>query len=284
MKLKSSSICTVLIVVALSAVFCFPSGAGAQERKVTVRRSELPAVIRKAIAQAVPGARIVKIEKEIEGEDPGQYDVEMRSGQKEYEVEISPQGEVKEVREITSGAEEDSGVEQIKKWTDSFNLENCIRVEETSGLDPNEKYYKTYAPGVGLIQDEDLVLVRYAKVAEQSLSMADVPRRVRATIRKHAGGAKVREIEIMRYALHALAEAEKMDAADLLERAIHSRELALEGRRDEEAMRIREGAPSRGAQIEILMLAEKILREQDQTERATAVGRLAEQMRGREQR
>jgi len=34
-------------------------------------------------------------------------------------------------------------------------------VEETSGLDPEEKSYKTYAPGVGLIQDEDLVLTSY---------------------------------------------------------------------------------------------------------------------------
>jgi hypothetical protein len=60
--------------------------------------------------------------------------------------------------------------------------------------------------------------------------------------------------------------------------------LALEGRRDEEAMRIRAGAPSRGAQIELLTMAEKILRELDQIERATAVGRLADQMRSREQR
>jgi len=88
----------------------------------------------------------------------------------------------------------------------------------------------------------------------------------------------------MRYALHALAEADKKDATDLLERAIHSRELALEGRRDEEAARIREGAPSRGAQIELLMMAERILKELGQTERAVAVGRLAEEMKGRRAR
>ena len=34
---------------------------------------------------------------------------------------------------------------------------------ETTGLDPDEKCYKTYAPGVGLIQDEDLVLTQYTK-------------------------------------------------------------------------------------------------------------------------
>lgn len=38
---------------------------------------------------------------------------------------------------------------------------NCLRVEETSGLDPAEKGCKTYAPDVGLIQDEDLLLTSY---------------------------------------------------------------------------------------------------------------------------
>ena len=93
--------------------------------------------------------------------------------------------------------------------------------------------------------------------------------------------AVLRQIKVMRYALHALAEAEKKDAADLLERSIHARELMLEGRRDDEAVRIREGAPSRGNQIEILMLAERILKELDQTERAIAVGRLAQELKGR---
>ena len=126
-----------------------------------------------------------------------------------------------------------------------------------------------------------------AVVGQLAEQMAAV-RRPRASEREHRGESErdvvLRQIKIMRYALHALAETEKKDAADLLERAIHSRELALEGRRDEEAMRIRQGAPSRGAQIEILMFAEKILKELGQTERAVAVGRLAEEMRGRERR
>jgi hypothetical protein len=74
-------------------------------------------------------------------------------------------------------------------------FKNCIRVEETSGLDPDEKCYKTYAPGVGLIQDEDLLLRRYTKAKEQSLSLKDLPRAVRATIKKHAAGGKITEIE-----------------------------------------------------------------------------------------
>ncbi|MHC4626422.1 MAG: hypothetical protein ACYTDV_05525 [Planctomycetota bacterium] len=345
MKLKSTFICAVFIVVVVSAVMPLQSRTAAQERKITVRLSELPAAIHRAIEKAVAGDKIiVRVEKEVEGEDPGQYDVVIRSGEKRYEVEISPQGKVIEVKEIASADDEDAGLEQIKRWTDSFHIENCtfstvgrnrffslelghqlvleneeekvvitvldktrmiggirtrvieereekdgqlaevsrnffaickehgdvfyfgeevddykdgrivghggawqadesdskagiimpgtillgarhyqeispkamdraeiiaddvmmrtpagtfkncIRVEETSGLDPDEKCYKTYAPGVGIIQDEDLLLVRYTKVGEQSLSMADLPRRVRATIRKHTGGAKVTEI------------------------------------------------------------------------------------------
>jgi hypothetical protein len=34
---------------------------------------------------------------------------------------------------------------------------HCLLVEQTSGLDPNEKYTKTFAPEIGLIQDRDLL-------------------------------------------------------------------------------------------------------------------------------
>jgi len=47
--------------------------------------------------------------------------------------------------------------------TPAGTFKNCIRVEETFGIDPDEKCYKTYAPGVGLIQDEDLLLTGYSK-------------------------------------------------------------------------------------------------------------------------
>ncbi|MBA7609960.1 hypothetical protein ES703_17163 [subsurface metagenome] len=50
--------------------------------------------------------------------------------------------------------------------TPAGTFKNCIRAEETSGLDPDEKCYKTYAPGVGLIQDEDLLLTRRGYTVE----------------------------------------------------------------------------------------------------------------------
>jgi len=320
MKLKSGWLCAILVAVGLFTMLVVigcASGAAAQERKVSVLQSELPAVIRKAIEQAFPKGRIIRIEKEVEGEDPGQYDVEIRVGAKEYEVEISPEGKVIETKEKVP-EEAAPGGEQGEKWTDSFNQENCtfssvgrnrffilepghqltlesgtekvvitvldttkkigdvttrvveereeqdgelkeisrnffavcrehgdvfyfgeevdiykdgkivehsgqwradeknsragiimpgtillgarhyqeiapnakdraeiisddvtmktpagtfgncIRVEETSGIDADEKCYKTYAPGVGLIQDEDLVLTKYTKATRTS--------------------------------------------------------------------------------------------------------------------
>ncbi len=89
------------------------------------------------------------------------------------------------------------------------------------------------------------------------------------------------QLEILRMAMPALREGERRDAADLLERAIHARELALEGRRDDEARHIRETAPNRGQQAEILGLASRLWAEFGHEERSRAVGELAEQMRAR---
>ncbi len=89
------------------------------------------------------------------------------------------------------------------------------------------------------------------------------------------------QLEILRMAMPALREGERTDAAELLEHAIHARELGLEGRRDDEAQRIRETAPNRGQLAEILGLASRLWREFGHEEQAQAVGELAEQMRTR---
>lgn len=283
-----------------------------KERKISVEFSQLPDEIKEAIQKRFPEGKIVRIQKEVEGEDPGQYDVDIRSGGKEFEVEISPEGEVIEVKE-KKAAQRSGTDERQKKWTKFFDLENrtfastgrnrffilepgyqlvlessrekvtitvldetrlvggvetrvveereekngelkevsrnffaickehgdvfyfgeevdmykngeivkhsgawradekdskagiimpgtvllgarhyqemapnamdraeiisddvtldtpagrfeyCIKVEETSGIDPDEKCYKIYAPGVGLVQDEDLLLTKYGR-------------------------------------------------------------------------------------------------------------------------
>jgi uncharacterized membrane protein YkoI len=336
-----------LVVVGLSVMLVaagFASEAAPQEKKISIQPSEVPAVIKQAIEKAFAKGQIIAIQQEAEGENPGQYDVDIRSDGKEYEVEISPEGKVIEIKEKAAEGAAQAG-KQEKKWTDSFGQEsctfssvggnrffilepghqlvlesrtakvvitvldetkkigsietrvveereeedgelkevsrnffavckehgdvfyfgedvddyengkivkhpgawradrkdsragiimpgtvllgarhyqeiapnamdraeiisddvtmktpagtfkNCIRVEETSGLDPNDKCYKTYAPGVGLIQDEDLLLSGHGEAKEVSVALEDLPRAVRAAIKNHAASGEVTEIE-----------------------------------------------------------------------------------------
>jgi len=344
MSLPSHRFGIVVLVLAATLILGALPNAFGQERKVVVPASELPDIIKKAIQEAFPGDQILAIEKEVEGEDPGQYDVVIRSGDREYEVEISPEGRILETKE-KSTEDEGAASERVSKWTDSFgqddctfsslgrnrffilvpghqlvlesdeekvvitvldktrkigNVEtrvveereetdgqlkevsrnffatcrehgdvfyfgeevddydagkivghggawradakdsragiimpgtillgarhyqeiapnamdraeivdddvtmatpagvfhHCIRVEETSGLDPDEKCYKTYAPGIGLIQDEDLLLTSYHLAPEEKVAMRDLPRAVRRVIRRRAAGGEIIEIE-----------------------------------------------------------------------------------------
>lgn len=126
MQLKSGTLCAILVSVGLFtmlAVTGFSSQATAAERKITVQPSELPTAIKKAVEEAFPKGQILKIQKEVEGEDPGQYDFDIRADGKEYEVEVSPEGKVIEIKEVgpTSGVPEG---EPSKKWTKFFDLKN----------------------------------------------------------------------------------------------------------------------------------------------------------------
>ena len=56
-------------------------------------------------------------------------------------------------------AEVVSLTERLK--TPAGTFVNCLKTQETTPLDPAEKGHKTYAPGIGIIQDEDLLLVRH---------------------------------------------------------------------------------------------------------------------------
>lgn len=58
---------------------------------------------------------------------------------------------------------------EIKSATETFDIpagkfKNCLKVEERSDLEPKNKEYKFYAPGVGLIRDGDLRLIKYGFV------------------------------------------------------------------------------------------------------------------------
>jgi len=47
--------------------------------------------------------------------------------------------------------------------TPAGEFKTCLKVEETTPLEPGTKGYKYYAPGIGLVQDGSLKLVKYGK-------------------------------------------------------------------------------------------------------------------------
>jgi hypothetical protein len=92
------------------------------------------------------------------------------------------------------------------------------------------------------------------------------------------------ELEVLRVAFTAFREAEKKDAAEMVEHAIHARELALEGRKDDEAIEIRESAPKAGQVAELLMWASKLWAEFGNEKKAKLVGNWGKEFAGRSKR
>lgn len=128
-------------------------------------------------------------------------------------------------------------------------------------------------------------LANIAEGVARRLDQALHGRREREQRGEHEQGADAerrearRHFAIVRFAVEGLVEADRHDAADLLERALRARELELEGRHDEEAMHIRESAPGREDVIELLSLAARELHRQGRGERAAAVVELTRQLR-----
>lgn len=52
--------------------------------------------------------------------------------------------------------------ESITTSAGTFN--NVLKIEETTPLDPKERAYKFYAPGIGLIKDGALLLIKYGTI------------------------------------------------------------------------------------------------------------------------
>ena len=78
---------------------------------------------------------------------PGNYEI----GYKYYQ-EIAPDAAMDRAEIIS--------INETYK-TPSGKFTGCLKTQETTPLNPKEKEYKHYAPGIGLIQDEDLLLVKY---------------------------------------------------------------------------------------------------------------------------
>ena len=97
---------------------------------------------------------------------------------------------------------------------------------------------------------------------------------------RHNGEREVaqRLVRAMRLGVEGLARTDRQHAAHNLERALHARQLNLEGRRDEEAREIRHTAPGLGQEAELMALAANVLREQGRNDAADIVAREARRL------
>jgi hypothetical protein len=76
----------------------------------------------------------------------------------------APKGKMKYYQEIAPGVAMDRAeVMSVNETcrTPAGVFKNCLKVKESSPLDRAMAEYKYHAPGIGLVQDEDLRLVRY---------------------------------------------------------------------------------------------------------------------------
>lgn len=93
----------------------------------------------------------------LSGEDDARFGLMMAGAPlvgSRYYQEIAP-GKAMDRAEIISL---DESVE-----TPAGSFTGCLKARETNPLEGNEKEFKYYAPGIGLVQDEDLKLVSYGK-------------------------------------------------------------------------------------------------------------------------
>lgn len=180
MKTSSGWSRPIRVVVALPAagvVLAFLFHAAAQERKVSVSPSQLPPAVKRAVRTAFPRGEILRIEKEVEGKDIGQFDVEIRSGGKEYEVEISKEGKVIETKQKAAATE---AQEKEKQWTSEFRIENC----EFSSVGTNPFFILKPGHQLVLESDEEKVVIT---VLKETVKIGSVETRVLEE-REHLNG------------------------------------------------------------------------------------------------
>jgi hypothetical protein len=109
-------------------------------------------------------------------------------------------------------------VDEVVK-TPAGEFKNVLRIEETTPLEPDVVDHKYYAPGIGLVQDGNLKLVKYGvdivalandaadgsatRAAsedaddddDEKIPFANAPAAVQKTLRREAGSAEIKEVE-----------------------------------------------------------------------------------------
>jgi hypothetical protein len=135
----------VLIVLIGVLWLTFAVGTlGAEEVKVTVPPADLPPIIQKAVETIFPDGQLVEIQKELAGENLVQYDAVIRLGWQVFDVEISPEGAILEIKGQKNAGDLPPQKSE-KEWTRSFGIEN--RTFTSTGRNP----YFILEPGYQLI-------------------------------------------------------------------------------------------------------------------------------------
>jgi len=137
-----AAVLSTLLVVALLL-----SPSTATEKKTSVAPSQLPLTVKKAVRKAFPKGVILQVETEIEGKDVGQFDVDVLSDGKQYEVEISQKGKVIETKE------------KPKKWTRNFRIKDC----EFSSVGANPLFILKPGHRLVLQSDSEKVVITVLK-------------------------------------------------------------------------------------------------------------------------
>jgi hypothetical protein len=52
--------------------------------------------------------------------------------------------------------------------TPAGDFRNCLKIRESSKIERDAKEYKTYAPGIGLVQKDEMKLIRYGYLKGKS--------------------------------------------------------------------------------------------------------------------
>ena len=82
----------------------------------------------------------------------------------------APKPGMKYYQEIAPGVAMDRAeIESLEETcaTPAGSFKRCMKVKEGSAIELFAKEYKYHAPGVGLVRDEDLRLVRYGFVKDK---------------------------------------------------------------------------------------------------------------------
>jgi hypothetical protein len=132
---------------------------------------------------------------EIVGHE-GQWEAGVDGARAGLIVPANPQVGMKYYQEVAPGVAEDRAeIISLNEVLDTpagrFN--HVLKVEESNPLEGNAKEYKFHAPGIGLIQDEDLKLVKYVLPEAEDGSMTDDRMERRKTVAARESGEQIHQ-------------------------------------------------------------------------------------------